>query len=291
MKYTLGMMTLLLGLIVPSNVSGASSSFTKIDARGTGCPLGTTDIVKSPDGESVSILFNEMLIELPQFDGDNDNDSDLAGHGRASRFNKNLVQKICNILVEADIPGDHKVDSIDLKVDYRGSTFMEKGTTAFFHSQLVNLEGPGRRKEPRRDFVVRKIWREGPQEEDWTITGERNIKVQSNCSRRGDSKHRFNLRNIIRANILPLGERLDSYVFIGLDTADLVGKLELKINSSICRGRGGRPARPIKPGRGNGRGRGNPRVGPVGNCPPGLAFHAPTRRCLTKRQIVLMGRR
>lgn len=281
---------LLLGLLLPSNVLAQTSTFSKVEARGTGCPLGSTDIVTSPDGESISVLFNEMIIELPNVDGDNDNDVDVDGQGRASRFNRSLVQKICNILIQADLPADHKVDSIDVKIDFRGSTFMDQGTTAFFHSQLVNTEGPGRRKEPRRDFVARKIWREGPVEDDWTISSNRNIKINGNCSRRGDSTSTFNLRNIIRASLTPQGQRLDSYVYIGLDTADIIGKMELKVNSSSCRG-GGRPTRPTKPIIVNPPTRPT-RPGLGGrSCPAGLIYHAPTGRCLSKREIVLIGRR
>ncbi len=274
-----------------------ATTFSKVDARGTGCPLGSTDIVTSPDGQTVSLLFNEMLVELPQFDGNNDNDQSIDGHGPVSRFNKNIVQKVCNILVETDLPPDHKVDSIEVKVDFRGSTIMDEGTTAFFHSQLLNLQGPGRSSEARRDFIARKIWREGPEEEDWIITGDRTIKVNGNCSRRGDSKSRFNLRNIVRASIKPLGQSLDSFVFIGLDTADLVGKLQLKVNSSSCRARPDRPTRPTRPTRpirpvrpGRPVKPGRPGFDRGQKCPPGLIFHDQTRRCLTKREIALRGR-
>lgn len=282
----------LTALLMPTNAF--SSTFSKVEARGTGCPLGSTDVVVSPDGSSASLLFNEMLIELPQFDGDNDNDVDVDGFGRGSRFNKNLVQKICNILVESELPDDHKVESIDVKIDFRGSTFMDAGATAFFHSQLINTSGPGRGREARRDFVARKIWREGPVDDDWTISSTRSIKINGNCSRHGDSKAQFNLRNIIRASLKPQGVRDESMVFIGLDSTDLIGKMEIKVNSKSCRSRGGRPdrpTRPTKPGRGNGPQRPGRPVSPgLGQCPPGLIFHAPSRRCLTKREMVLWDR-
>jgi hypothetical protein len=288
-----------ISLLIPTNAF--SSTFSRVEARGTGCPLGSTDVIVSPDGSSASLLFNEMLIELPQFNGDNDNDVDVDGHGRGSRFDRNLVQKICNILVESQLPPDHKVESIDVKIDFRGSTFMDPGATAFFHSQLINITGPGRGSEMRRDFVARKIWREGPVEDDWLVSSTRSIKVKSNCSRHGDNKALFNLRNIIRANLTPQGQRNGSMVFIGLDSSDLVGKMEIKVNSRSCRGRGDRgdrddrPTRPTKPGRDYRPTRpsrpGNPHQPGLGNCPRGTVFHPPARRCMTKREIALFGRR
>lgn len=264
-----------------------ANTFSKVQARGTGCPLGSTDIIISPDGNSVSLLFNEMLVELPNIDGDNDNDVNIPGHGRSSRFDRSVVQKICNVLVESQLPEDHKVESIDVKIDFRGSTFMDEGATAFFHSQLINMTTPGRGSEARRDFVARKIWREGPVDEDWTVSSSRRIKVNGNCSRRGDDKNRFNLRNIVRASLTDHASTLDSMVFIGLDSADLVGKMEVKVNSRPCGGNGrGRDRDPRRP-----RNPRNPPRNPPGrghiSCAPGMIFHPPANRCLTRREAVL----
>lgn len=292
----IGWLTLiLLTALIPENILAGDLAFSKIEARGTGCPLGSTDIITSPDQKSVSLLFNEMIIELPQFDGENDNEADIPGQNRGNRFDRNLVQKICNILIEADVPADHKVDSIDVKIDLRGSTLMDEGTTAFFHSQLINLQGPGRSNEARRDFIARKIWREGPIEDDWTVSSTKNIQVKGNCSRHGDSKNTFNLRNLIRADIRPLGERLNSMVFIGLDSADILGKMEFKVHTSSCRGRQDRPTRPTRPVIVPTRPTRpvtpvRPGIG-AENCPRGLIFHEPARRCLTKREVALWGRR
>lgn len=265
--------------------SAWANTFSKVQARGTGCPLGSTDVIISPDGNSVSLLFNEMLVELPNIDGNNDNDVDIPGHGRANRFDRNVVQKICNILVESQLPEDHKVESIDVKIDFRGSTFMDEGANAFFHSQLINMTTPGRGSEARRDFVARKIWREGPVDEDWTVSSSRSIKVNGNCSKRGDDKNRFNLRNIVRAGLSDHAAAMDSMVYIGLDSADLVGKMEIKVNTRSCRGNSRPPRRDPNP-----RPPRNPRNPPRGGqvtCAPGLFFHPPANRCLSRREIVL----
>ena len=281
------MKSLIGAILILGSLNAAANGFSRVEARGTGCPVGSTDVVVSPDGESVSVLFNEMIVELPNFDGDNDNDADIPGHDRTSRFNRNVVQKICNVLIEADIPQGHKVDSVDVQIDFRGSTFMDQGTGAFFHSQLVGLAGPGRRNEVRRDFVARKIWRQGPTEDDWIISSKRNIKVAGNCSTRGDTANRFNLRNIVRANLTPQGQRNDSYVFIGLDSADIVGKMKLKVNPSACRQAPTRPTRPTWPPRPTRPTRPTrPALGDS-DCPRGLIFHAPTRSCKSKRQIAI----
>ncbi len=280
---------LVIGLMAMTSLySVQATTFSKVQARGTGCPLGSTDIVVSPDQSSVSVLFNEMLIELPQFDGDNDNDQDIDGHGSHSRFDSTLVQKVCNILVESQLPPEHKVEAIEVKIDFRGSTFMDAGTTAFFHSQLINHSGPGRGQEKRRDFVARKIWREGPVEDDWTVSSTRRIKINGNCSRRGDTKAQFNLRNLIRASLTLQGKRDNSMVFIGLDSSDLVGKMNIKVHSKSCRNSDRGPV--VNPGRGRdpnpGRGRGR-----VRNCPSNLVYDDIVDRCVSRREFILRRRR
>ncbi len=272
------------GLLLLGQTTIHAKTFSNVVAQGTGCPLGSTDIVTSPDGETVSVLFNEMLIELPQFDGDNDNDVAVDSNRAGSRFDKNLVQKICNILIEADIPAQHRIDSIDVNVDFRGTTVMDEGTTAFFQSQLIDYKTPGANSKLKRDFIARKIWRMEPADEDWTMSGQKNIKVQGNCSSRQDSKYKFNLRNLIRANILPFGESLGSFVYIGLDTADIIGKLQFKVNTSRCgnpngNGNGNRPTRPTRP---------NP--GRTPTCARNLIYDAVSGRCMTRREFVLRRR-
>lgn len=287
MKTQIKKATLVLGMMLASTLSSTLAddlSFTGIVARGSGCPAGSTDIVTSPDGKSVSLLFNEMLIELPQFNGENENDVDTSGHRRVSRFDKNISQKICNILVEAQLPAEHKVDRIEVKIDMRGSTFMDEGVEAFFHSQLVSYKGPKRQNDNKVDFVARKMWLSGPVDEDWTVSTTKNIRINGNCSRHGDQKSQFALRNILRGSIKPQGQRLDSMLFLGLDSQDFVGKLDVTVHSSPCGGRGTLPTRPNRPTR---PGRGGPQFG---ECSRGLIFHRPANRCMTKREIALAGR-
>jgi|GEM_PF-2088970 len=285
--------TLALGMILVAtlNITLASDlSFTDIVARGSGCPAGSTDIVTSPDGKSVSLLFNEMLIELPQYNGENENDVDTDGHRRASRFDKNISQKICNILVEAQLPANHKVDRIEVKMDMRGSTFMDEGVEASFHTQLINYKGPKRQNDKKVDFVARKLWLSGPVDEDWIVSKTRNIRINGNCSRHGDQKSQFAIRNILRGSIKPEGQRLDSMLFLGLDSQDLVGKLDVTVHSSPCGGRVTRPSRPSEPRKPTGPTRPS-RGGPqLRNCSPGLIFHRPANRCMTKREMVLWDR-
>ena len=66
--------TLLLSFLGLTFSAQASFEFGEIIARGSGCPAGTTQIVKTPDQQSMSLLFDQLMAEVPQYDNDNDNE-------------------------------------------------------------------------------------------------------------------------------------------------------------------------------------------------------------------------
>ena len=272
-KHTMMVLTTLLSF---SNLFASEDlNFTNIETTGSGCPIGSTDIVTSPDGKSISVLFNKMFIELPQFDGVNDNDQSTDYGRRDDRYNKLVANKICNILVEADLPSDYKVEGLEITADFRGSTILEQGGEALFVSQLENFFGPRAMNRRNRDVVAKKEWMQGPVEEDWVISNTKVIPINGNCSRHGDLKTKFNLRNILRAKIDSYLASQDAFAYIGIDSTDFIGKLDIKVNAKSCRSRHSRPSRPS-----NDRGR---RVGQ--RCHPGEIFYRPLGRCLTSREI------
>ena len=60
-------------IIFFATTANAQVSFNNVTHSGTGCPQGTVSTAISPDGSSISILFDEFRAEVPQFDGNNDN--------------------------------------------------------------------------------------------------------------------------------------------------------------------------------------------------------------------------
>lgn len=67
---------------------------------GTGCPAGTVDAVLSPDAKSLSILFDEYIVEA----------------GGSTR--KTFDRKSCNIAIPVHVPQGMSVSII--AIDYRG---------------------------------------------------------------------------------------------------------------------------------------------------------------------------
>ncbi|MCP4915227.1 MAG: DUF4360 domain-containing protein [Oligoflexia bacterium] len=270
----------------------ASVFFTKVTARGSGCPQGSTDIVKTPDASAVSVLFSDMVAELPQFDGDNENDMEGPENRFAgSRHDSSLVHKVCNIEIEADVSEGQFIESVSLDADFRGATYKDYGTKALFSSYLVEVLGETEFSHRTKNLIGRKVWREGTVEEDWTISESKEVPVKSKCKAQARHKVKFKLQNIVKGMISVPYRNTDTSLFMSLDSADLAGMLKLKVNLAQCRGNSGSS-------NGNGYGHYNPRprkpvvrdrrdlgLGkrPV-RCPRFTAFNHRTGRCEYKRE-------
>jgi hypothetical protein len=249
--------------------------FTNIKMNGTGCKEGTTSTITSPDGSALTLLFDEFMAEVPQYDGDNDNDSDQPG----SRFNIKRNNKHCKIDLTAKIPEGHKVDSVEFFVDFRGATSVEKGSTAMFRSALLNWNAMGRRRGNNKQVIAHKMWNR-PIDEEWTISKKLTIPMHTGCSAHGDKEVKLSMRNIVSA---AMGRRIDpktTSAFIMMDSADFAGKLKIKIHSSSCRSHGGQGN-----GNGNGSGHGNSQgngngYGQGPKCKRGWEYNPRIRRCV-----------
>lgn len=262
-------------IIFAAETYGAETDFQfgQITARGTGCPAGSVDIVKTDDKKTASILFNEMLVEVPQFDGDNENDElDDDNRRPTSRFNQNISVKVCNIVLNADIPAGHRITSADISIDYRGAAFLDQGTQALFHSKFLNFTGPQRREHRVKGTVVRKVWRNGGVDEDFTFSESKTIDLNSNCGRRGQRNTKIVLKNVIKAGIKRGYENTDVSAFLSLDSQDMVGKMKIKLNTQLC-GNGG----------GGHNGGNNGDVRPK-QCRRGFTWDPHLKRCTPKRQ-------
>lgn len=312
-KDALLLITALTALMVASPARGENKhnediKFQDVSLLGTGCPEGTTSTIASPDGTALTILFDEFMAEVPQYDGENDNDEDE--DQPASRFDQKRSHKICKINLTAKIPEGHKVDSVDVSVDFRGATSVEQGSTAMFRSMLMNWNGMGRTRmdhnqgngrgrgrggvgrAAKGQLIAHKMWMR-PIDEDWTISKTLNIPTRTGCSAHGDKELKLSMRNIVAAS---MGRRIDpesTSALIMMDSADLAGKLKIKINSSPCGGHqnGGGHGNGHGNGNGNGHGNGYGNGNGHGNgngygrtpkCQRGWEYNPRLRRCVRK---------
>jgi hypothetical protein len=221
---------LFLFIAVLSTVKAELISFEEISAAGTGCRPGTMATSISPDGKTVTLLFDSFVAEVPQFSGDNDN-------GSTSHFDENLDRKICNMMLKAVLPKGEMLSTVSITVDYRGYTFLDPGVSGRFKSFLVSSQGLGIPAGTGEGDIIEKKWRakSTPVDEDWVISQSKSFSINSKCATDADRKLRMTVKNYIEAIIGKTSVGLGKTGIVVMDSADLVGKVEFKFSTQKCK--------------------------------------------------------
>ena len=224
-------------LLVSSNLLWASDfTFDRPILNGSGCPQGTTSSVISPDGKAISVLFDEFAVEVPQFDGDNDNDqvSDLNPR-RGRVFDENLDHKRCSMLLTADVPQGHVIDSVKIKLDMRGSTYVERGARVRFKSMLKNWRARSTRSTNQAgELITQDVWNANNFQDEWNISKTITIPMNTRCHARDRNKVAFTLTNALMAKINTNSNNQDAYAFSTVDSNDVAGEVNLRIVTRPC---------------------------------------------------------
>ncbi len=136
---------------------------------GNGCPSGTASAVVSPDGKSLSIIFDQFITEAGQ------------GSGRT------MDRKACNIAVPVHVPNGFSISI--LAVDYRGFVSLPQGATARLTAEyfFAGMRGPQ---------FVKDFW--GRQDSDYTFNNQLGVQamVWSPCG--ADVNLRVNASMMVR---------------------------------------------------------------------------------------------
>lgn len=90
---------------------------------GNGCPAGTASAVLSPDAKSLSLIFDQFIVE-------------------AGGANRSLERKSCNVAIPVHIPQGFSVSVVD--VDYRGYVSLPAQASARMTAEyfLAGSAGP-----------------------------------------------------------------------------------------------------------------------------------------------------
>ena len=212
---------LVLGSMMSSPLMADSQfRFKDINLMGEGCPQGTFSVVESPDEQTVSIIFDQFSVEVPN------------GH-------RLVDSKGCNIHVSTILKDDERVDAIDISVDYRGFVSVEGAATAQLQTHLLSWEGPQRGRLNKRTLAINERWSAGVMD-DWFINKTSTVKVNSNCARKGDDIAEFRLKNTLMAAIPSRGNTRGSLALLTFDSSDLKGEFKLKLKTKTCKNNGPR---------------------------------------------------
>ncbi len=207
----------------------AQINFNNVTYSGTGCPQGTVSTAVSPDGSSLSILFDEFRAEVPDY-------NQPAPRGRQVEASKSL--KSCALSFTASLPAGIKVDTLEISLQARGATILDRGVEAAFAAVLVGYNGLARSR-PGTTVIAAKKWRGlADTDESWMETPRTSVPLMSGCSGAQGKDIRFDLKNHV---LLEITDRnLQKHGIITVDSNDLNGMLKLTLKTSPCGGRGAR---------------------------------------------------
>jgi hypothetical protein len=213
---------------------------------GTGCPQGSASATLSPDGKTLSVLFDSYVAEA-------------GGGAPMARDSKG-----CQINIPFIVPPGFAVQVV--KMDYRGFTSLPAGSRSTFGAGFRFLEVNERLTNAPR--VVRASVMQGPKTENFVLTSVIQGRPFSPCG-----------QNFILAAESTLNVQSNRAGEQTISTVDSVDAVQTPVVYSLrwkrCGGQGeGRPDSP--PGRPPGVGGGPPPGGPGRPFPPpGRPFPPP----------------
>jgi hypothetical protein len=167
---------------------------------GNGCPAGTASATLSPDGSSLSIIFDEFITEAGPAAG------------------KTINRKSCNIAVPVHVPNGYSISV--LAVDYRGYVGLPRSASARLQAEyfFAGMRGP----RFSRDFI-------GATDRDYTFSNELGVEsmVWSPCG--ADVNLRVNASMMVRNT----NRSLDAIATV--DSADINAGMIYHIQTRRCR--------------------------------------------------------
>lgn len=201
--------------------------------RGAGCPEGSVSTSVSPDGSSLSILFDEFRISLPEDGGQ----VEERGRGipRAPRRKPGTSMKDCMLRFSASLPIGVRVEAVEISVQARGSTILDPGIRAGFSSMLVGYNGLAQMRG-RIIPLIQKEWNStySPVQDDWLETPVATVPLLSSCARREGRTISFDMKNFLTGEII--GGDLRKQGLITVDSADTTGMLKVSLRLRSCGG-------------------------------------------------------
>ncbi|MFP5490498.1 MAG: DUF4360 domain-containing protein [Bacteriovoracia bacterium] len=215
--------------------------FNSFAHGGTGCPSNTVAFSPTPDGQSVSVLFDVFNVQVPQHDGSNDNESPGIGRSPRRRNDASIQHRVCHLAFNVELPDGEMVEAIEVSIFNRGATILDPGVRASLHTSYIGHAGMGVNQTGPQNakLIEKKIW--GAQgrfaqevNEDWTSTPKTAIPVRSGCARQGNRSVRFQLKNQLEVEIM--GGDLTKSGLLTMDSSDVNASMKFRVLTRKCGG-------------------------------------------------------
>lgn len=166
---------------------------------GNGCPAGSASAVLSPDNKSLSVLFDQFIVE-------------------AGGANSTVARKSCNIAIPVHVPQGYSLSII--AVDYRGYVSLPAQAQARMTAEYFLAGSIGPRFD--KQFI-------GRTDTDYTFTNDIGVQAQvwSPCG--ADTTLRVNAAMLVQTN------RYRDAAMATVDSADFKAGLLYKLQWKTCR--------------------------------------------------------
>lgn len=201
MKKSMTVKGLCFGLFALSSVAMADLNDIRLGVPGyggNGCPANSASVTLSEDAKSLSIIFDQFIVE-------------------AGGMNKNIERKSCNIAIPVHIPQGFSVSVVD--VDYRGYVSLPTQASARLTAEYFLAGSQGPRFD--KTFV-------GRTDTDYTFKNVIGINAQvwSTCG--ADTILRVNAAMLVRTN------RYGDEALATVDSADFKAGILYKLQWRRC---------------------------------------------------------
>lgn len=216
------------------------AKFQDIKLQGRGCGEESAAVVFSPDKTQASVLFDDLLVQVP-FGSDDDFSS-----GNPS-FVKTIDRKVCNMTVKLDVPSGERIIGVEFNTDFRGIAAGDVGTEAEIDSRIISWNDSSRSSKHSSEIVFNRLFR-GAFDEELFEANSNYIAVNSSCNS-AKSSIDFVIRNTLRAEVVRRNAK-DATAVLAIDSSDMSGNFKIKLHTAKCgQSRPTPPTRPTRPGR------------------------------------------
>ncbi len=232
------MKSLLFFFLSFSAMAQTSIQFEQVVTSGNGCLPEATSVTLSPDSSTMSILFDEFSVQVPNRERPIPAPP-VPGRGpsyRPPQSSHSIFEnhKICNISFTTVLPPGQMATGINISVDARGSTILDEGVSAYFSTILVGHRGLANSVGPQAKVIEKKFWNSrAPVSDDWITETKATVPLKSNCSTNANKTIKFELKNHLNAKITDNLETRSGLVTV--DSSDSRGMLTFTLTTAPCR--------------------------------------------------------
>lgn len=211
--------------------------FDQVETNGSGCLPGTTSTTLASDGQSMSLIFDQFSVQVPNHDEPTpvEPSPTRGSRYRPPRHSHSIFKshKTCNISFVTNIPAGHRATAINIIVQARGNTMIDKGIRAYFSTILVGHRGLANSYGPIAKVVEKKMWT-GRAEffDEWITDTNVSVPLNSSCATASNKSIKFELKNHLEANILNMDETKEGLVTV--DSNDARGMLTFTVSTAPC---------------------------------------------------------